>query len=49
MQFEDVKARIAKNPVAAAMLKGPQLLLDRVRAPGDTAASDLPGSLRRKS
>ena len=34
MQFEEVKARIRGNPIAAAMLKGPQALLDRVRAPG---------------
>lgn len=47
MQVEDVKARIARNPVAAAMLKGPQRLLERVRAPGDGPA-DLPGSWRRK-
>ncbi len=49
MQFEQVKARARKNPVAAAMLKGPQRLLDRVRAPGDTAPSDLPGSLRSRT
>jgi ubiquinone biosynthesis protein COQ9 len=48
MQFEDVKARIARNPLAAAMMKGPQRLLDRIRAPGDTAPPDLPGSLHRK-
>lgn len=48
MQFEEVKARIRKNPLAAAMLKGPQAILDRVRAPGDTPPSDLPGSWRRK-
>jgi ubiquinone biosynthesis protein COQ9 len=47
MQFEEVKARIRKNPIAAAMLKGPQAILDRVRAPGD-APADLPGSWRRK-
>jgi ubiquinone biosynthesis protein COQ9 len=47
MQVEEVKARIRKNPLAAAMLKGPQAILDRVRAPGDTPA-DLPGSWRRK-
>lgn len=47
MQFEEVKARIAKNPLAAAMLKGPQRLLDRVKAPDDTAASGLPGRWRR--
>ncbi len=47
MQFEEVKARIAKNPLAAAMLKGPQRLLDRVKAPDDTAPSGLPGRWRR--
>jgi ubiquinone biosynthesis protein COQ9 len=49
MQFEEVKARIRKNPVAAAFMKGPNRLLDRIKAPDDTAASDLPGSLRRRS
>jgi len=49
MQFEDVKARITRNPVAAAMLKVPERLLDRVRAPGDNVPSDLPGHLRRKT
>jgi ubiquinone biosynthesis protein COQ9 len=49
MQIEDVKAKIARNPLAAAVLKGPQRLLDRIRPPGDTAPSDLPGSLRRES
>jgi ubiquinone biosynthesis protein COQ9 len=49
MSFEEIKARITKNPLAAAMLKGPQRLLDRVRAPGDTAASALPSHWRRKS
>jgi ubiquinone biosynthesis protein COQ9 len=48
MSFEEVKARIAKNPIAKAVLKGPQRLLDRVRAPGDTVPSDLPGAWRRK-
>jgi ubiquinone biosynthesis protein COQ9 len=47
MAFEDVKARIGKNPVAAAMLKGPQRLLDRIRAPGEPRP-DLPGSWRRR-
>ncbi len=46
MQFEEVKARIAKNPLAAAVLKGPQRLLDRVKAPDDGAASGLPGRWR---
>ena len=49
MQFEEVKSRITGNPVAAAMLKVPERLLDRVRPPGDNAPEDLPGYLRRKS
>lgn len=48
MQVEDVKARIRGNPFGAAMLKAPQRLLDRVRAPDDTAPSDLPGTWRDK-
>jgi ubiquinone biosynthesis protein COQ9 len=48
MQIEEVKAKIRGNPIAAAMLKGPQALLDRVRAPADTRASDLPGSLHHQ-
>lgn len=48
MRFEELKAAIRKNPVAAALLKGPNRLLDRVKAPDDTAPSDLPGSLRRR-
>ena len=47
MQIEDVKARIRGNHFAAAMLKGPQALLDRVRAPGNTP-TDMPGSWRRR-
>lgn len=43
MQFEDVKARLRKNPVATALMRGPRRVLDRVRAPVDTAPSDLPG------
>jgi len=45
MSFEEAKARIAKNPLAAALLKGPQRILGRVRAPGE-AAADLPGRWR---
>lgn len=48
MRFEEVKSKIRANPVAAAMLKAPEALLDRVRAPTDTARPDLPGSLHRR-
>ena len=48
MQFEKVKARVRENPLASAMLKVPHALLDRVRAPGDSSPSGLPGSWRRR-
>lgn len=48
MQFESVKAKVAQNPFAAALLKGPQRILDRVRAPGDSGVTDLPGRWRRR-
>lgn len=47
MQFEGMKARLRGNPIAAAVMKGPQALLDRVCAPSD-APSDMPGSWRRR-
>jgi ubiquinone biosynthesis protein COQ9 len=47
MRIEGVKSRIRGNPLAAAMLKGPQAILDRVRAPGNTPPPDMPGSWRR--
>lgn len=43
MRFEKTKAKIAENPVAAAVLRGPMRLLTRVRAPSGGAPSDLPG------
>jgi ubiquinone biosynthesis protein COQ9 len=48
MRIEDVKAKVRANPIAAALMKGPQAILDRVRAPGDTRPSDMPGSWRRR-
>ena len=47
MQVEGFKARLRENPLAAAMLmKGPQVILDRVRAPGGSRGA-MPGSWRR--
>jgi ubiquinone biosynthesis protein COQ9 len=46
MQIESVKSKIRGNPLAAAMLKGPQAILDRVRAPRNTPPPDMPGSWR---
>ena len=48
MAFEEVKAKIAQNPIAAAMMKGPQRLLERVRAPGGDEGPALPGRWRRE-
>ncbi|WP_111429839.1 COQ9 family protein [Rhodobacteraceae bacterium DSL-40] len=48
MQFEEVKARLRKNPLASALMRGPMRILDRVKPPADTAPPDLPGSLRRE-
>ena len=48
MQVEQVKARLRENPLSAAVLRGPQALLDRVRAPADTPPAGLPGSWRRR-
>jgi ubiquinone biosynthesis protein COQ9 len=44
MRFEEARAKLRKNPVASALMRGPQRLLDRVRAPANTAPPDLPGS-----
>lgn len=46
MRFEQAKARINANPVAAAVLRGPMRLLSRVRAPNEWQSSDLPGWTR---
>lgn len=47
MQFEDLKARVRKNSLASALMRGPARLLDRIQPPKDVV-SDLPGSLRRR-
>jgi ubiquinone biosynthesis protein COQ9 len=48
MQIEGLKARLRENPLAAALMKGPQIILDRVRAPADDGERDaMPGSSRR--
>ncbi len=45
MKIEEIKGKVRANPLAAALLKGPQALLGRVRAPAGARAADLPGSL----
>jgi ubiquinone biosynthesis protein COQ9 len=47
MRIEEVKAKVRENPLAAVMLKGPQAVLDRVRAPARRPAEDMPGSVQR--
>jgi len=48
MQIEGFKARLRENPIAAALMRGPQIILDRVRAPGeDGEHRAMPGSWRR--
>jgi len=47
MRIEGLKARLRENPVAALMMKGPQAVLDRVRAPGAGRRDAMPGSWRR--
>lgn len=44
MRFEGVKAKVRANPLAAALLKAPTAVLERLRAPRP-ASPDLPGSL----
>lgn len=48
MQVEGVKAKLRANPLAAALIRGPQAILDRVRAPADSGRSDMPGFLRQR-
>ncbi|MEM8572517.1 MAG: COQ9 family protein [Pseudomonadota bacterium] len=46
MQFEEVKAKLKANPVASRLMEAPRRVLDRVRAPVDSAPNDLPGSVK---
>jgi ubiquinone biosynthesis protein COQ9 len=48
MQIESMKARLRENPIAGALMKGPQIILDRTRPRGsDDVRAKMPGSLRR--
>ncbi len=46
MRIEKVKAKVRENPLGAALMKGPNRILDRIQRPGDTARSRLPGWIR---
>lgn len=45
MQIERMKSMVNDNPVARAMMRGPNWLMSRVRAP--SAMGDMPGQWRR--
>jgi ubiquinone biosynthesis protein COQ9 len=48
MQIEGLKARVRENPLAAALIKGPQIILDRMRPPADDGErASMPGAWRR--
>ena len=46
MQIEGFKARVRENPIAAALMRGPKIILARMRSP-DEAAREMPGRTRR--
>ncbi len=47
MAFEEFKARVRRNPLAAKLLDAPSRVLDRIRGADHTRRPDLPGRLRR--
>jgi ubiquinone biosynthesis protein COQ9 len=48
MQIEKVKSAVRKNPLLSPLLKGTEMLLSGVRAPGRGRMSGLPGSIAPK-
>ncbi|GIT90847.1 hypothetical protein JANAI62_13020 [Jannaschia pagri] len=49
MQIEKLKAQARKSPVLSRLMAGPNMLLDRVRAPAKAPRGDLPGLWRDPS
>ncbi|MEM8850722.1 MAG: COQ9 family protein [Pseudomonadota bacterium] len=43
MSIEKAKARIRENPVLSRLMAGPDMILDRIKAPSRTPRDDLPG------
>ncbi|MEM7641280.1 MAG: COQ9 family protein [Pseudomonadota bacterium] len=43
MSIEKVKARVRENPVLSRLMAGPNMVLDRIKAPSRTPRDDLPG------
>lgn len=46
MQIEKVKAGVRKSPVLSRLMAGPNMILDRIKAPARGPRSDLPGQWR---
>ena len=44
LQFERFKGRMRENPLASALLAGPQMILDQIRAPGTPPSKPSPGT-----
>ncbi|MGB3554364.1 MAG: COQ9 family protein [Jannaschia sp.] len=49
MRIEKIKAQVRKSPLAGRLMAGPNLLLDRIRAPAKMPRGDLPGLWRDPS
>ncbi|SDZ16625.1 ubiquinone biosynthesis protein COQ9 [Jannaschia faecimaris] len=49
MQIEKVKGQVRKSPVLSRLMAGPNMILDRIKAPVRGARSDLPGHWRDPS
>ncbi|MEM8823510.1 MAG: COQ9 family protein [Pseudomonadota bacterium] len=43
MTFEKAKAQMQKNPILSGLMAGPNMILDRIKAPSDMPRSGLPG------
>jgi len=49
MQIEKAKAAARKSPMLQKLMRGPNMLLDRIKAPAKTPRGDLPGLWRDPS
>ncbi|UWQ17975.1 COQ9 family protein [Jannaschia sp. M317] len=49
MQIEKLKAQVRKSPLLSRMMAGPNLILDKIRAPARPPRGDLPGLWRDPS
>lgn len=49
MQIEKIKAQARKSPLISRLMTGPNIILDRIKAPARTPRGDLPGLWRDPS